>query len=286
MRRSRNARLALIIVLNIEEGAEPSIDDGDPASETALTDANAGEVPAGTRDLVAESLFEYGSRVGFWRLHEEFSERRLALTVNACALALERNRDMAAAIREAPYDLCCHGYRFARHAVMPEGEERATISRAVASLTQSVGRRPLGWQSRYSPSVRTRRLLVEEGGFLYDADSYADDLPYWVDVAGTPHLVCPHTFINNDNKYVAWRFGTEDFLNHLSSAFTVLYAESARRRRMMTVSLHCRLSGQPARFDGLRRFLDLVQRHNDVWIAGRSEVARHWIATHPAGAKR
>jgi allantoinase len=278
------ARLALVIVLNIEEGAEPSIGDGDPASETALTDANSGEVPPGTRDLVAETLFEYGSRVGFWRLHDLFAERRVPVTVNACALALERNAEIAAAIREADYDLCCHGWRFARHFLMQEDEERTAIRRAVASLTQTVGRRPLGWQSRYSPSVRTRRLLVEDGGFLYDADSYADDLPYWMEVAGTHHLVCPHTFVNNDNKYVSWRFSAEDFFNHLVTAFTVLHAEGARYPRLMTVSLHCRLSGQPVRFDALRRFLDVVQRYDGVWIAARSDVARHWIATHPAGA--
>jgi allantoinase len=277
------ARLALVVVLNIEEGAEPSIGDGDPASETALTDANRGEVPPGTRDLVAETLFEYGSRVGFWRLHDLFVERRVPVTINACALALERNAEMAAAIREADYDLCCHGWRFARHFLMQEDEERAAIRRAVESLTRTVGRRPLGWQSRYSPSVRTRRLLVEDGGFLYDADSYADDLPYWVEVAGTHHLVCPHTFVNNDNKYVSWRFSAEDLFHHLATAFAVLHAEGARHPRLMTVSLHCRLSGQPVRFDALRRFLDVVQRHDDVWIAARSDVARHWIATHPAG---
>jgi allantoinase len=277
------ARLALVIVLNIEEGAEASIGDGDKASELALTDAIAGEVPAGTRDLVAESLWEYGSRVGFWRLYELFVERRVALTVNACAQALERNPQAAAAIREAGLDLCCHGFRFARHFLMSDGEERAAIADAVASLTRWAGRPPLGWQSRYAASERTRRLLVEHGGFLYDADSYADDLPYWVAVEGRAHLVIPHTFTNNDNRLPSGKLGTaSDFYDHIAAAFRTLYAESARRPRMMTVSLHNRVSGQPARFEAIARFLDLVDKHDGVWIAGRSAIARHWMATHPA----
>jgi peptidoglycan/xylan/chitin deacetylase (PgdA/CDA1 family) len=276
------ARLALVIVLNFEEGAEPSIPDGDAATEIALTDAIPGEVPAGTRDLVAESLWEYGSRVGFWRLYELFVERRVPLTVNACAHALERNKAAAAAIGEGGLDLCCHGDRFARHFLMGEDEERAAVARAVASLTKTVGRAPLGWQSRYSASERTRRLLVDHGGFLYDADSYADDLPYWVKVAGKSHLVVPHTFTLNDNRLPGGKLGTaSDFYDHLAAAFRSLHAEGTRHPRMMTVSLHNRVSGQPARFEAVSRFLDLVGKHGDVWLAGRSEIARHWIATHP-----
>jgi allantoinase len=281
------ARLALVIVLNVEEGAEPSIPDGDAASELALTDAIHGEVPPGTRDLVAESLWEYGSRVGFWRLYELFVERRIPVTINACAQALERNPDIAAAIRDAGLDLCGHGQRFARHFLMTDEQERAAIAGAVASLTRSVGRAPLGWQSRYSPSQRTRQLLVEHGGFLYDADSYADDLPYWVIVDGTPHLIVPHTFTNNDNRLPAGRLGTaDDFYNHIAAAFRTLYAESVRRPRMLTISLHNRVSGQPARFEAVVRFLDLIGRHSDVWMAARSEIARHWIALHAPGLKR
>ena len=280
------ARLALVIVLNVEEGAEHSIPDGDGESELALTDAIAGEVPRGTRDLVAESLWEYGSRVGFWRLQELFTERRIALTVNACAQALERIPQAAAAIRDAGFDLCCHGYRFERHFLMSEEQERAAISAAVASLTRTVGRAPLGWQSRYSPSEHTRRLLAEHGGFLYDADSYADDLPYWLAVGERQHLVVPHSFTNNDNRLPGGKLGTGgDFYDHIASAFRTLYAESARRPRMMTVSLHSRVSGQPARFEAVVRFLDLVAKHDDVWIAGRSEIARHWMAAHPAKDK-
>ena len=276
------ARLAVVIVLNIEEGAEPSIVDGDGASELALTDAIAGEVQPGTRDLVAESLWEYGARVGFWRLHDLFVERRIALTVNACALALERNPQIAAAIRDAKFDLCCHGYRFERHFLLSEDEERTVIAKAAASLKRTTGCAPTGWQSRYSASECTRRLVVEHGGFLYDADSYADDLPYWLSIEGRPHLVIPHTFTNNDNRLPSGKLGTGgDFYDHVAAAFRTLSAESARRPRMMTVSLHSRISGQPARFEAIVRLLDLIASHRDVWIAGRSEIARHWIAVHP-----
>ena len=166
---------------------------------------------------------------------------------------------------------------------MSEQQERAAIAAAVASLSRTVGRAPLGWQSRYSPSENTRRLLAEHGGFLYDADSYADDLPYWLAVEGRPHLVIPHSFTNNDNRLPSGKLSTgSDFYDHIAAAFRTLYAESARRPRMMTVSLHSRVSGQPARFEAVARFLDLVAQHDDVWIAGRSEIARHWIAAHPA----
>ncbi|WP_315835835.1 polysaccharide deacetylase family protein [Bradyrhizobium prioriisuperbiae] len=280
-----DARIAVVVVLNVEEGAEPSITDGDGATETALTDAIAGEVPAGSRDFVAESLFEYGSRVGFWRLMRLFDERRIPITLNVCAQAVERNVEIADAIRSSDHDLCCHGERFARQFLMTAEEERAVIANSVRSLERLVGRRPLGWQSRYSPSSRTRALLVEHGGFLYDSDSYADDLPYWVDVGGGDHLIVPHSFTNNDNRLATAKLATaNDFYDHLASAFRVLYAEGAAAPKMMTVSLHSRISGQPARSEGIARFLDLVGSHERVWIAKRSDVARHWMKTHPAGS--
>jgi peptidoglycan/xylan/chitin deacetylase (PgdA/CDA1 family) len=277
------ARLALVMVLNVEEGAEPSIPDGDDASETALTDAIAAEVPAGTRDLVAESLFEYGSRVGFWRIVTLMQERGIPLTINACAQALQRHPTIAQAIARHDFDLCCHGDRFIRHFLLGPAQERKIIADAVAGLEQAIGRRPLGWQSRYSPSLQTRALLVEHGGFLYDSDSYADDWPYWVEVGDRPHLVIPHSFTNNDNRLPSGKLGTaDDFYAHLASALRVLYAEGARHPRMMTVSLHSRISGQPARFEAVSRFLDFAAQHDGIWFAGRSAIARHWIATHPA----
>jgi allantoinase len=280
-----DARLAVVIVLNLEEGAEPSIPDGDGATETALTDAIAGEVPAGSRDFVAESLFEYGSRVGFWRLTRLLEDRRIPITLNVCAQAVERNAEIADAIRSSDHDLCCHGERFARQFLMTAEEERAVIAGSVRGLERLVGRRPLGWQSRYSPSRSTRALLVEHGGFLYDSDSYADDLPYWVYVGGSAHLIVPHSFTNNDNRLATAKLGTaNDFYDHLASAFRVLYAEGATAPKMMTVSLHSRISGQPARSEGIARFLDLVGSHERIWMAKRSDVARHWVKIHPAGS--
>ncbi|HLG82006.1 MAG TPA: polysaccharide deacetylase family protein [Bradyrhizobium sp.] len=282
-----DARLAIVIVLNVEEGAEPSIPDGDAATETALTDAVPGEVPAGTRDFVAESLFEYGSRVGFWRITDLMTERGIPLTVNACAQALGRNPAIADAIRDSSFDLCCHGDRFIRHAQLGRDEERQIIARAVAGIERTTGRPPLGWQSRYSPSRNTRALLVEHGGFLYDSDDYADDWPYWVKVGDRPHLIIPHSFTNNDNRLATAKLGTaNDFYDHLAATLRVLYAEGARHPRMMTISLHSRISGQPARFEAVARFLDFAARHEGLWFAGRSEIARHWISRHPAEPSR
>ena len=281
------ARLALVIVLNVEEGAEPSIPDGDDATETALTDAIRDEVPAGTRDFVAESLFEYGSRIGFWRIINLMNERGIPITINACAQAFSRNPQIAAAIRQHGFDLCCHGERFVRHFLLTETEERKVVARAVAGLEQAIGRRPSGWQSRYSPSQYTRELLVEHGGFLYDSDSYADDWPYWVKVGERPHLIIPHSFTNNDNRLATAKLGTaNDFYDHLSSALRVLYAEGAASPRMMTVSLHSRISGQPAHFEAVRRFLDFAAQHEGIWFASRTDIARHWIEVHPAEQRR
>jgi peptidoglycan/xylan/chitin deacetylase (PgdA/CDA1 family) len=277
------ARLALVVVLNVEEGAEPSIPDGDAATEAALTDGIREEVPAGIRDFVSESLFEYGSRTGFWRIINLMRTRGIPLTINACAQALVRNPEAADAIKEYGFDLCCHGERFIRHFLLSEQEEREIIARATSRLESAIGCRPVGWQSRYSPSRHTRALLVEHGGFLYDSDSYADDWPYWVKVGKQPHLVIPHSFTNNDNRLATAKLGTaNDFYDHLASAFRVLYAEGEDNPRMMTVSLHSRISGQPARFEAVTRFLDFVASYQGVWFASRTDVARHWIDIHPA----
>ncbi|BBK39678.1 polysaccharide deacetylase [Allostella sp. ATCC 35155] len=277
------ARLALNLVLNFEEGSEYSIDDGDGFTETALTEGASQTAPLNGRDLAGESMFEYGSRVGFWRIHRIFRERGLPLTVFGCALALERNPQAAAAIREAGWDVCSHGWRWIKHFELSEEEEREHIRRAVASLRQTMGERPIGWYCRYSPSVNTRRLLVEEGGFLYDSDAYNDDLPYWTEVSGRAHLVVPYTLSNNDAKFGRGVFGTgEDFFTYLRDAFDVLYAEGATQPRMMSVGLHQRLVGHPARAAGLMRFLDHVARHAGVWVCRRADIARHWAEVHPA----
>lgn len=275
------ARLALNVCINYEEGSEPSIPDGDAVSETALTEGGAGGFEG--RDLAAESMFEYGSRVGIWRIFRLLRERGLAATVFACALALERNRAVAAAIHESGYDVCAHGWRWERHQKLSPEEERERIARAVKSLTGSVGERPLGWYCRYGPSVNTRRLIVEEGGFLYDSDAYNDELPYWVRVLGRDHLVIPYGLVNNDAKFIRGTLATgDDFFAFLKGAFDLLYREGAVAPKMMSIGLHARLTGHPGRAAGFAKFLDYVMTCSDVWVCRRIDIAHHWRAVHPA----
>jgi peptidoglycan/xylan/chitin deacetylase (PgdA/CDA1 family) len=238
------------------------------------------------RDLIVESVYEYGSRSGFWRLMRMFGERDIPITVFGAALALERNPEAAAAIRAAGYEVCCHGWRWINFAGMPIEEERAQMRRAIASLEATIGERPYGWYCRYAPSENTRALVVEDGGFLYDSDAYNDDLPYWTRVGEKPHLVIPYTLDNNDMKFsVPPGFTSGDgFFSYLKDAFDVLYAEGATHPKMMSVGLHTRLVGRPGRARALERFLDYILGFPDVWIARRIDIARHWIATFPADA--
>jgi allantoinase len=276
------ARLALQIVLNYEEGGERSVLHGDAESEAFLQEVVGMAPLQGVRNLQVESMYEYGSRVGFWRLMRLFAERGITISVFAVGMALERHPAAARAIVEGGHEVVSHGYRWIDYQFVDEATEREHIRLAVESLTRAAGSRPLGWYTgRLSPN--TRRLVVEEGGFLYDADAYNDDLPYWVEVSGCPHLVVPYTLDNNDMK-----FGTpqgfnsgEQFFGYLCDAFDVLYAEGARTPRMMSVGLHARLVGRPGRFAALERFLDHVQKYQDVWICRRIDIARHWIARHP-----
>ena len=276
------ARLALQFVVNYEEGSEYTVIDGDGRTEVGLAEAPGGRTPSGTRDLAMESMYEYGSRVGVWRLLRVFREHRVAITVFACALALERNPAVAQAIAEAGFEVCSHGWRWVEHFRLSEAEEREHIARAVASLARTTGSRPLGWYCRYGPSVNTRRLLVEEGGFLYDSDAYNDELPYWVTVGETPHLVVPYTLDANDGKFCTPAgIGTgEEFFTYLRETFDVLYREGERAPRMMSVGLHCRITGRPARTAGLARFLDHALGHPGVWICRRIDIARHWRTHH------
>ncbi len=281
------APLAVNFVLNYEEGSEYSIGNGDGRSEASLTELQTSPVPTGERDLAAESMFEYGSRAGFWRIMRVFAERELPMTIFGCALALERNPAAAQAIVQAGHDVCCHGWRWVEHFKLAEEEERQHIRRAIASLERTVGARPLGWYCRYGPSVNTRRLVVEEGGFLYDSDAYNDDLPYYVQEGGRPHLVVPYTLTNNDVKYGSSNFGTgEDFFTYCREAFDFLYAEGASQPKMMSIGMHMRLLGHPGRASGLARLLDHMQSRSDVWICRRLEIARHWLEQHPPGCLR
>ncbi len=276
------ARIALNFVLNYEEGSEYSIGDGDGQSDAGLVELPASSVARGERDLAAESMFEYGSRVGFWRLMRIFSERRLPMTVFACALALERNPAAAEAIKRAGHDICCHGWRWIEHYKLSEDEERRHIQLAIDSLRKTMGERPFGWYCRYGPSVNTRRLLMEEGGFVYDSDSYNDELPYYVTLAGRPQLVVPYTLTNNDLKWGTGNFGTgEDFFVYLRESFDVLYAEGQTTPKMMNVGMHMRLLGHPGRASGLIRFLDYARAKPGVWICKRNEIADHWLRHHP-----
>jgi len=276
------ARLAINFVLNYEEGSEYSIAD-DNVSETILSEVTLGGFGRGKRDLAIESVYEYGSRAGFWRIHRAFAERSVPMTVYGCALALERNPPAAKAIAAAGYDVCCHGYRWIEHYKLSRADERRHIRLAIDSLKKTVGDRPLGWYCRYGPSVNTRQLVVEEGGFLYDSDAYNDDLPYWVVVDGKPHLVVPYCLDTNDTKYCAPAgFGTsDDFFTYCKDAFDMLYAEGATSPKMMSIGMHCRVLGRAGRTAGLARFLDYVKGHDKAWICRRVDIARHWREQHP-----
>jgi putative urate catabolism protein len=282
------ARVALQIVLNYEEGAERSVLHGDPASETFLSEISGAEAFP-TRHMSMESLYEYGSRVGVWRLLRVFAQRKLPITVFGVAMALERNPEATAAMVEAGHEIASHGWRWISYQSVDPDTEREHIALAVKSIEKLTGQRPLGWYTgRDSPN--TRRLVVEHGGFLYDADSYADELPYWQTVNGKPHLVVPYTLDCNDMRFASPAgFATGDeFFAHLRDSFDVLYREGERAPRMMSVGLHCRLAGRPGRSGALERFLDHVQRHDKVWICRRIDIARHWIKHYPSGgpAKR
>jgi allantoinase len=274
------ARLALNFVMNYEEGSEANLLDGDPGPETGLLEGATG-VPAGARDMNGESIFEFGSRVGFWRLMRIFAEAKMPLTVFACALALERNPEAARAIVEAGHDICCHGWRWELVWKLSQEQERANIDRAVASLTASLGSRPLGWYCRSGPSVHTRGLVVAEGGFVYDSDCYNDELPFWDRSHGRPHLVVPYTMDVNDSKFAnPAGFGSgADYFRYLKDSFDCLYREGGA---MMSVGLHMRLAGRPGRAQPLRDFLAYVAEHRDVWVCNRIDIARHWMAEHPA----
>jgi allantoinase len=276
------ARLALSIVVNYEEGGERSILHGDREAETFLQEVVGIPAVVGARNMQVESMYEYGSRVGVWRVLRMFRERGIVSSVFAVAMALERHPEAAAAMVEAGHEVVSHGWRWIDYQRVPERVEREHMRRAIESLTRATGSRPLGWYTgRNSPN--TRRLVVEEGGFLYDSDAYNDDLPYWELVGGKPHLVIPYTLDQNDMKLASpGGFATgEQWLAHARDAFDCLYAESDEHPKMMSLGLHVRLIGRPGRAPALARFLDHVQRHEGVWICRRVDIARHWIAEHP-----
>jgi len=280
------ARLALQISLNYEGGGESNILHGDRVSESMLTDIGFPAVKGG-RSMLVESSFEYGSRRGVWRLLRLFEERKIVIGVLAVATALARNREVAAAMVEAGHEIVSHHQRRIDYQHVPMAVERRHVRLAVETLTEIAGTRPVGWMTG-RPSPNTRRLIVEEGGFLYDRDALNDELPYWVEVAGRQHLVIPYSYETNDNRFDGnLAFATaSDFFTYMKDTFDVLYREGEHEPRMMSLALHDRLIGRPGRAEGLARFLDHVLRHDSVWICRGVDIARHWIAHHPAPAAR
>jgi len=275
------ARIAVQFVINYEEGGENNVLHGDRGSEVFLSEI-IGAQSFAARHMSMESLYEYGSRAGFWRLHRLFTTRSIPVTVFGVAMALERNPQAVAAMVEAGWEIASHGWRWILYQDMDEATERAHMREAVGIIERLTGAAPLGWYTgRDSPN--TRRLVVEHGRFLYDADSYADELPYWVEVAGKPHLVIPYTLDANDMRFAtAQGFNSgEQFYGYLKDSFDVLYAEGATAPKMLSVGLHCRIAGRPGRAAALARFLDYVQSHKDVWLCRRVDIARHWHARHP-----
>ena len=275
----RGARVALSFVLNYEEGGENTPLEGDPASEAYLHELIGAPATEGRRNLNTESMFEYGSRVGFWRVHRLFTKHGIPLTVYAVGQALERNPDAGRAMAEAGWEVASHGWRWIDYAGMPVDEEREHMRRATDTIERITGSRPVGWYTGRGTEA-TRQLVVEHGGFLYDSDDYSDELPYWTNVLGQSHLVIPYTLDANDFKFLLVNgFVTaDDFFQYLRDALDVLRGEGGR---MLSVGLHCRIIGRPGRAAGLDRFLAYVNDLDDVWVATRAAIARHWRATHP-----
>jgi len=280
-----NAGVAVNFVINYEEGSEYSIAEGDGRSESALIEVNAPRVPQGDRDLASESMYEYGSRVGVWRLFRLFKERGLPVTIFAAAAALERNEAVAEAIAATDWDVVAHGYRWVEHYRLDEATEREHIAKAHETITRLVGRSPEGWYCRYSRSLHTRRLVVEHGGYGYDSDAYNDEIPYWTDVEGKHHLVVPYSLVTNDAKILAGG-GIEnaaDYAQFLIDSFNVLLEEGRTTPRMMSVGLHPRIIGHPGRLSGLAKFIDHVQASEGAWVARRADIAAHWRKMVPPG---
>ena len=276
------ARLALQIVLNYEEGGENCILHGDPASEAFLSEIVGAQARVGVRHMSMESLYEYGSRVGVWRLKKLFDRHQVPLTVFAVGMAVERYPEPVQALFASGHEICSHGYRWIDYQNVSETTEREHMQKTIRIIEETIGERPLGWYTGRS-SPNTRALVVEEGGFLYDSDDYSDELPFWDHQHGKPQLIIPYTLDVNDMRYATsqgFNSGTQ-FFQYLKDSFDVLYAEGAESPRMMSVGLHCRISGRPGRFAALEAFLRYARSHDDVWFCRRVDIARHWHTEFP-----
>ncbi len=276
--RPKGARLAVPVVVNYEEGSGMSYAMGDKSQET-MTEWGNYPMPPEIRNLAMESMYEYGSRVGVWRLLDMFRATGVKTTFYACALAFEQNPAVAKAAVADGHEIMSHGYRWEEVFRLTEEQEREHIRLAIESFERTCGKRPIGWYCRYGPSVNTRRLLMEEGGFLYDSDAYNDDSPYFVDVGGKRQLVLPYTPDVNDFRF--WNspgfVQAEDFQKYIRESFDTLYEEAANCPRMMSIGLHPRIIGRPGRVRGLRGFIDYAKTLPDVWFATREEIARAWL---------
>ena len=275
-----NAKLALQIVLNYEEGGENSILNGDKYSETFLSEIIGAKAIKG-RHISMESIYEYGSRSGFWRLDRLFREKKIPVTIFGVGLALKQNPDVCNAIKNGDYEIAAHGYRWIDYQNVKKTIEKKHMQQAIKTIKDIFGSRPLGWYTgRCSPN--TRDLVFEDGGFLYDSDSYSDDLPYWEYRNKKKQLIIPYTLDNNDMRFATNQgFNTGDhFYNYLKDSFDALYEEGKTSPKMMSVGLHCRLIGRPGRIKSLKKFLDYVLKFDDVWICKRIDIAKHWIRNY------
>ena len=276
-----NAKLALQIVLNYEEGAENNVLHGDKHSETFLSEI-IGAQAIKDRHINMESMYEYGSRRGFWRLHKLFQEKKIPVTIFGVAMALERNPEVCEAIKNGDYEVACHGWRWIDYQNVKKSVEKKDMKLATKTLKKIFGERPLGWYTgRCSPN--TRDLVFEDGGFLYDSDSYSDDLPYWEYKKNKKQLIIPYTLDNNDMRFATNQgFNSGDqFYTYLKDSFDALYEEGKAAPKMMSVGLHCRLIGRPGRFQSLKKFIDYVLKFDDVWVCKRIDIAKHWIKNYP-----
>ena len=278
LRWPNNARLAISIVINYEEGSERSFAAGDPDQEP-LTEWGSYPLPADIRNLAMESMYEYGSRVGIWRILRLLRHHGVKSTFFACAVAFEKAPDVARAAVEQGHEICSHGYRWEEVFRLSEEEEREHIKKAINSFVETTGRRPVGWYCRYGPSVRTRKLVVEEGGFIYDSDAYNDDVPYFVQVSGRRHLVVPYTPDVNDFRF--WQangpVNSNQFYAYLKDSFDVLYEEAATHPKIMSIGLHNRIIGRPGRISSLNQFIAYAKGFPEVWFATREEIAKWWL---------
>ncbi len=275
-----NAKLALQIVLNYEEGGENSVLNGDKYSETFLSEIIGAKAVKG-RHISMESIYEYGSRSGFWRLDKLFKEKKIPVTIFGVGLALEKNPEVCEAIKNGDYEIAAHGYRWIDYQNIKKSVEKKHMQQAIKTIKNIFGSRPLGWYTgRCSPN--TRDLVFDDGGFLYDSDSYSDDLPYWELRGKKKQLIIPYTLDNNDMRFATNQgFNTGDhFYNYLKDSFDALYEEGDTNPKMMSVGLHCRLIGRPGRIQSLKKFLDYVLKFDDIWICKRIDIAKYWIKNY------